>query len=196
MGHAAGGSGWRVAAWGGAAGMLLLLLLAMQVSKEVQWDAADFVLLGTMLAAAGGGYELAARMSGNWAYRAGAGLALAAAFTLVWINLAVGVIGSEDNPANLVYGGVLGVALVGALAARFRAEGMARAMAATALAQMVAAPIAIAAGLGPLPAGAALELAALNGCFAAIWLGSGWLFRKAARERGSAPAQGSSSPRT
>ena len=54
---------------------------------------------------------------------------------LVWINLAVGIIGSEDNPANLMYGGVLAVGVAGAVAARFRPGGMARALAATALAQ-------------------------------------------------------------
>jgi hypothetical protein len=193
-GGAGGGSGWRVAIWGGAGLMLLLPLLAMQFSDEVRWDAADFLLLGAMLAAAGGAWELAARMTGSRAYRAGAGLALAAAFALVWINLAVGIIGSEDNPANLIYGAVLAAALLGAVAARFRAAGMARAMAATALVQALAAPVAVAAGLGPMPAGAASELAALNGAFALLWLGSGWLFRKAARERGLAPAQGSSSP--
>jgi hypothetical protein len=88
MGHAGGGSGWRLGVWGSAGLMLLLPLLAMQVNEEVRWDAADFVLFGAMLAAAGGGYELAARMSGSRAYRAAAGLALAAAFLLVWINLA------------------------------------------------------------------------------------------------------------
>ena len=35
-----------------------------------------------------------------------------AAFLLIWINLAVGIIGSEDNPANLMYGAVLLLGLV------------------------------------------------------------------------------------
>ena len=39
-------------------------------------------------------------MTGNSAYRAAVGVAIAAAFILVWMNLAVGIIGSEDNPAN------------------------------------------------------------------------------------------------
>ena len=55
-----------------------------------------------MLAVAAGPYELAARMTGNSAYRTG-GIAVAAAFILVWMNLAVGVIGTEDNPLNLLY---------------------------------------------------------------------------------------------
>ena len=36
-------------------------------------------------------------------------MAIVAAFLLIWINLAVGINGSEDNPANLMYGGVLTV---------------------------------------------------------------------------------------
>ncbi len=68
-------------------------------------------------------------------YRWAVGLALAAALIMVWISLAVGIIGSEDNPANLMYVGVLAVGFVGAIIARLRPRGMARAMFATAIAQ-------------------------------------------------------------
>ena len=54
--------------------------------------------MGAMLAAACGTYELAAWMTGNRAYRAAVGVAVAAAFLLVWINLAVGIIGTETTP--------------------------------------------------------------------------------------------------
>jgi len=33
---------------------------------------------------------------------------------IVWINGAVGITGSENNPANLLYGGVLVVGIIGA----------------------------------------------------------------------------------
>jgi hypothetical protein len=49
-------------------------------------------------AAAGGIFEVATRMTGNNAYRAAVCIAGAAAFLLVWMNLAVGIMGSEDNP--------------------------------------------------------------------------------------------------
>jgi hypothetical protein len=51
------------------------------------------------------------------------------------MNLAVGVIGTEDDPANLMYVGVLAVGIIGAIIARFRPHGMARTLFATALAQ-------------------------------------------------------------
>src|SRR5688572_14590172 len=108
------GSRWRIALWGTAALILLLPLVAMQFTHEVVWDETDFIVFGAMLAVACGTFELAARMTGNILYRAGVGVAVAAAFILVWINLAVGIIGSEDNPANLMYGGVLAVAIAGA----------------------------------------------------------------------------------
>ena len=91
-------------------------------------------------------YELAARKTGNIAYRAAVGVALAAALLLVWINLAVGIIGNEDNPANLMYIGVLAVGTIGAIIARFQPHGMARALFATALAQGLVVVIALIAG--------------------------------------------------
>ena len=86
--------------------ILLLPLLAMQITDEVVWDLADFAVAGALLFGTGLTYELAARMKGNTAYRAAVGLALAAALILVWVNLAVGLIGTEDNSANQMYGGV------------------------------------------------------------------------------------------
>jgi hypothetical protein len=130
-----GGNSLRIAVWGTAAFLLLLPLVAMQFTKEVNWNLADFVVFGTMLVLACGTYELATRLTGNTAYRAAVGVAVAAAFLLVWMNLAVGIIGTEENPANLMFGGVLAVGIIGAISARFQPHGMARALVATALAQ-------------------------------------------------------------
>ena len=59
---------------------------------------------------------------------------------------------------------------------------MARALLATALAQTLVAAIALSAGLGA-PASGPLEILMLNGCFVALFVGSAWLFRRAARDR-------------
>ena len=186
-GHAAdsgrpGGSRWRIAGLGSAALLMLLPLLAMQVTDEVNWDGSDFAFAAALILAAGLTFDFAARMTGNRAYRAAVGVALAAAFILVWMNLAVSVIGSEDNPANLMYVGVLAVCIVGALIARFEPEGMARALVATALAQAAVAVIALVFGWGSEGANWPQVIVVLNGFFAALWLISAWLFRKAARE--------------
>ncbi|MCB5175304.1 hypothetical protein [Microvirga lenta] len=179
---------WRLAPWAISALLLLLPLVAMQFTDEVAWDETDFAVFGAMLFGACGTYELAARMTGSVAYRAAVGVAVAAAFVLIWINLAVGIIGSEDNPANLMYGGVLAAGIVGALVVRFQPRGMALALAATALAQVLVGVIALTAGLGSTGENWPRVILVLTGFFAALWLLSAWLFRKAAREPASTGA--------
>lgn len=176
------GSRWRIAAWSVATLMLLLPLVAMQFSDEVNWSVADFAFAGALLMGTGITYELAVRMTGNTAYRAAVGVALAAAFILVWLSLGVGIIGRDGDPANLMYLGVLAVGIVAAVMARLRPAGMARALLATALAQAMVAAIALIAGLGSPWSGPA-EILLLNGFFVALFVGSAWLFRKAAREQ-------------
>jgi len=154
----------------------------MQFTDEMNWDETDFAVMGGMLFGACGAYELAARTTGNLAYRAAVAVAFVAAFILIWINLAVGIIGSEDNPANLMYGGVLAIAIVGALGVRFQPRGMARTLAATALAQALVGVIALTAGWGSTGANWPRVIVVLTGFFAALWLVSAWLFQKSARE--------------
>ena len=175
----------RLAIWGAAAGLLLLPWVAMQFTHEVDWDGTDFIVAGAMLLAACGAYELATRMSGNTTYRAAFGIVIVGAFLLVWVNLAVGIIGSENNPANLMYFGVLAVGLIGALVARFEPRGMARALVAMALAQVLVAVIAVIADWG-MPHGAPAEVIGVTAFFVAPWLASATLFWKAARAQ--APA--------
>ena len=115
-------------------------------------------------------------------YRLAVGVALVAALMLVWLSLGVGIIGRDGDPANLMYFGVLAVGIIGALVARFRPRGMARALVATALAQTLVGMIAIFGGLGR-PWSGALELLCLNGFFVALFVGSAWLFLRAARGR-------------
>lgn len=172
-----GGNRWRMAVWGTAMLILAVPLVAMQFTNEVTWEPEDFLAIGAMLAIACGIFELAARMTVNRAYRAAVGLAVVASFLLIWINLAVGIIGDEDNLLNLMYGGVLAVALVGALVAHFRPAGMARAFVATAVAQVVVGVVALNAGYFTL---------VLEGFFAALWLISAALFRTSAREQDAA----------
>ena len=168
-----------MAIWTGAAALLLLPAVAMRFTREVNWTASDFVVWGIMLASAGGGYELLARREANWTYRLGAAVALGTAFLLVWVNLAVGIIGSEQNDANMMYAGVLAVAIGGASLARFRSAGMSRAMLAAALAQVVVAAIALATGAGLEGASWPRDVIGGTVVFTGLWLMSGALFRRA-----------------
>jgi hypothetical protein len=117
--------------------------LRRQYTDEVAWSPLDFATAGALLFGTGLAFELITRKTGALAYRLAVGLALLAALSLVWINLAVGIIGSEDNPANMMYLGVLAILILGALMARFRPQGMTRTLFATALAQVMVAVIAL-----------------------------------------------------
>lgn len=172
-------SGWRIVGWSAAVLLLLAPLVAMQFTDEVAWSVADFAVAAALVLSTGLAYEMAVRTTSDTAYRAGVGVALVGAFLLVWLSLGVGIIGADGDPANLLYGGVLAVGIVGALLARFAPAGMARALFATALAQALVAAIAVVAGLGA-PYSGPLELIGLNGFFVALFAGSALLFQRAA----------------
>ena len=147
------------------------------------WDILDFTVFGAMLLSVGIIYTLAKRQADNRAYKFAVGVALAAAFLLIWVNGAVGIIGDESNDANLMYFGVLTVGIIGAIIARFQPHGMVRALYATALAQAAVAVIALIAGLGSAAPIWPKDILILTGFFVALWLLSAWLFRQAAREQ-------------
>lgn len=163
---------WRIAGWGLAAGLLLLPAVAMRYTDEVNWTASDFVFAAVLLGGVGLGAEFLVRRSALPAYRLAAVLALLAAFFNVWVNGAVGMIGSEDNPYNLLFLAVIGIAAVGAIAARFRAAGMASAMLVAGTAHLLVAAFGMTTDLR----GSVLSMV-----LGALWLGSAALFARAAR---------------
>jgi CHASE2 domain-containing sensor protein len=111
------------------------------------------------------------------------------ALLLIWITGAVGIIGSEDEPANLMYALVLAVGIVGAIIARFQPRGMAYALFATAVAQALAGIIALAAGWGSTSQNWPLDIVALTGFSVVLFGGAGLLFQKAARRQSAAGAR-------
>ena len=164
---------WKIVIWAMAFGLWLTPLVAMQFTKEVVWGLPAFVIFGTMLLSVCGLLELATRMSRNLFYRLGFGISLVAGFVLIWMNLAVGIIGSEDNPANLMYAGVLAIGATGAILARLRAKGMAIALVVMAVAQGLVSATAVIGGYFTVP---------LDAVFISLWLASAWLFHTAARQ--------------
>ncbi|GAA4359376.1 hypothetical protein GCM10023185_25900 [Hymenobacter saemangeumensis] len=163
--------------------LLMIPLVAMQFTTEVNWTLSDFVFAGAVLFGAGLLFVLVARNWNNTTYRLAAGVGVAAGLLLVWANAAVGLVGSEHNPANLLYGAVLAVAGIGSIAARFRPRGMARAMYAAAFTYVVVTAIALfvwtPAGNAAEPQVGLLNVLGANGAFAALWAVSGWLFQRA-----------------
>lgn len=166
----------------GTAFILLLPLLAMLFTDQVVWDLSDFIVAGALIFGTGLAYELVAKRGGTMAYRVAVGIALAAAFLLVWINLAVGIIGSEDNPINLMYFGVPAIGILGATIARLRPQGMARALITTALAQALVPVIALIINKPQVTSVEAsmgvLGVLGLNAFFVMMFIGSALLFRR------------------
>src|SRR4029453_15365456 len=113
-------------------------------------------------------------------FRLAAGLAIVAVLLIVWLNVAAGLIGIEDDdPANLLYGGVLAIGFIGAITARFQPRGLARALFATALGQGLVGAIALKYPNTASP----VQIVLLHGLFVALFAGAALLFRYAARER-------------
>jgi FtsH-binding integral membrane protein len=178
------GTLFRAAGWGIATALLILPMVATQFMPEVQWTTSDFIVWGIMLATVGGLFELAVRLSPLPSYRAGFGLALLGAFLVVWTNLAVGIVGSEHNPANALFFAALAVGIAGATISRLRASGMAKAMFATAIALGVAFAIALLGPTDEIDVPASRE-ALGTGFFALLFVASGLLFRRAATHSSS-----------
>ena len=153
--------------------LTMVPLVASQVVDGWNWPARAFALVYVLFFGTGMLYAAVARKMGAWSYKAGVGVALASAFALGWSNMVH--VADSENPANLMYFGVLGVGIAGACLARLEARGLARtlfAMAAT-LALIAAA----------LPSGAppdfARTMAIWHVVLVALFTASGLLFRHA-----------------
>jgi hypothetical protein len=82
---------WRILALAAAAGILMVPLIGMQFTDEIQWGVEDFVAMGAMLLALLLAFELIHRfMRGRLVFVVG-GLSIII-FLLVWAQLAVGLI--------------------------------------------------------------------------------------------------------
>ena len=169
----------RLVVWGGAVFAWLVPVAAKLILPGMEWTTGDYVFWAVMLLVAASLCELGLRLSGQLAYRAGVVVAVGTSFLITWSNLAVGIIGNENNPLNQIFFGVIAIALIGAFVARFRPKGMALAMAVTAAAQFGTAFIAL-----------AYEhiVFAIVGVFSMGWLLAAWLFREAARGEASRTA--------
>jgi hypothetical protein len=167
--------------------ILLIPLLGNHFVDGWNWSFRGFVLAGALLFGTGLTYELVTRNVDRIAYRAAVGVALAAAFILVWMNAVQ--VADGVNPAAVMYLGVPILAIVGASLARFHPDGMARTLFATALAQALVLAGALMIRNPQVTSWTAgvTRGFALNAFFVIAFFGSAMLFRKAGRGE-SAPA--------
>jgi hypothetical protein len=157
--------------------ILFIPLMAMQFTNEVNWSAGDFVIMGILVFTTGFSYVLLIRSSSNIIYRASVALAIGSTFLLIWANLAVGLIGSGANAANLMYAGIVAIVIIGTFLSRLTAKGMERVMFTAAITLVLIAIIQLLTKMYQYPGSSVIEIIAVNGFFATLFAVAGLLFR-------------------
>jgi hypothetical protein len=164
--------------------ILMIPLVAMQFTSEVNWSLSDFIIMGIILFSIGLAYELIVRKSEKTVYRAAFGVALAGVFLLLWVNGAVGIIGSENNPANLLYGVVLIAGILGSFTSRLKPKGMMITLYVMALIQFLVPVVALIIDPANVSWGEAgvIGVFVINAFFTMIFIISAMLFRRASEQ--------------
>lgn len=162
----------RLLMWAAALAIWLLPLVAKQFTDEVQWSIFDHIVWAFMLAIPATIIDLVSRMTTNWFYRGGAIIALATSFVITWANLAVGIVGNEENPVNLIFFGVVAIAMLGSPLVGFEAARLRGVFYLTAAAQALTALVALQAEPFVL---------VFCGVTTALWLTAATLFSQAAK---------------
>lgn len=173
---------WRILGWGTAGLLLLLPLVGMQLTDEVNWTASDFLFAGLLIGSVGLVLEIAVRRTSDRSYRAAVGCATAAAFLTIWSNGAVGIIGSEDNGANALFNLVPLIALLASAVVRFRAAGLSRVMLAVATLQVLVTVAVLGMGWNERASIWPRELVYSAVGYGGLWFASARLFRVAANK--------------
>ena len=175
------GEKWTRWLWVGALVLLLVPFIAMRVTSEVNWTLGDFIFAGLMLAALCGTIELAVRRSSKAIYRWAITLAALGAFVVVWVNLAVGIVASEDNAYNVVFMAIILATLLASAFVRLRARAMAKILPVTAVTLLIALGVGQMLGSDELHGTRLAEWTGVT-LFAGMFAVSAMLFRDAASE--------------
>jgi len=157
--------------------ILFIPLMAMQFTNEVNWSAGDFVIMGILVFTTGFSYVLLIRSSSNIIYRAAVALGIGSTFLLIWANLAVGLIGSGANAANLMYAGIVAIVIIGTFLSRLTAKGMDRLMFTSAITLIIFAIIQLLTKMYEYSGSSVIEIIGVNGFFATLFAVAGLLFR-------------------
>jgi peptidoglycan/LPS O-acetylase OafA/YrhL len=84
---------WRRWLWGAAAALFLAPAAAMQITRDISWGPGDFLVFGLLLLGACGALELVMRIGRTARSRWAGGLLVVGLALLLWIELAVGIVG-------------------------------------------------------------------------------------------------------
>ena len=157
--------------------LLCIPLVAMLFTDEVNWSVVDFIIMGILIFSTGFSYVLLTRLSSNIIYLAAVALAIGSTFLLIWVNLAVGLIGSGPNAANLMYIGIVAIVIIGTFLSRFTMKRMERVMFTAAIALVLFAVIQLLAKMYEYSGSSVGEIIKVNAFFATLFAVAGLLFR-------------------
>lgn len=157
--------------------LLCIPFVAMQFTNEVNWSIADFIIMAVLIFVTGLSYVLLTRSSADILNRIAFALAIGSTFFLVWVNLAVGLIGSGPNAANLMYIGIVAIVIVGTFLSRFTPKEMERVMFTASIALVLFIVIQLLAKMYEYPGSSVREIIGVNTFFAILFAVPGLLFR-------------------
>lgn len=141
----------------------------------MNWDALDYMVALALLGASAAAYWIATRPARSVWHHLAVMIGAGGALLLLWMQLAVGLVGDGDHPINQAMGLVLVVSAIGALLSRFRASGMRTTLLVAAGTQMVLGAL----GFILLPAMYFSDIFLVTAFFSGLWTASAFLFHLA-----------------
>ena len=183
MATGSNGESWTRWLWVGALLLLLVPFVAMRVTSEVDWTLGDFIFAALMLSALCALVQLAVRRSSKAIYRWAMALAALGGFAVIWVNLAVGIVASEDNGFNLVFFAIILGTIAASALVRIEAGAMARILPVTAAALLIALGVGQMLGSDELHDSRIAEWVGVS-VFSGLFALSAILFRRAGKTTG------------
>ncbi len=164
-------------------GLLLIPLTVMNYTNQVNWALGDFIVMGVMLMVVGGTYVLISSLSPNGAFKAGIATTCLAVFLLIWISLAVGIIGDLSNIANLLYLLIFLSIGIGSWVSKLSPKGLSITMFVTSVLQLTIPLIAMSLfTLDMSMEGEIVGMFVINSVFVILFLVAGVFFKQAQRK--------------
>jgi hypothetical protein len=160
--------------------LLVVPFVASLFVDGMNWSRFDYVFAWLMFSFISLAFTFVLSSTANMSYKLAVGAAVVGAFTLVWIDGAVGIIGESES--NVMYLGVIALLILGAAISRLRATGMSITLFAAALAQALVPVIALVLGEKDFAPGV-LTVFILNAGWVVLFAFAGLLFRSAAQEK-------------
>ncbi|HLO91985.1 MAG TPA: hypothetical protein VK172_12550 [Lentimicrobium sp.] len=160
-----------------AAAILIIPLVIMLTTDEMNWSVIDYIIVWLLLFGAGVTFRLLTRKKSRLTYRIGIGLAVLTGLFMMWVNLAVGIVGSGPNAANLMYAGILVIGMIGAIVSKFKPNGLANTLFIVATLNSMLCIFAVLMDKRAVGEDSTWQIIAFNCFFIVMWIASGLLIK-------------------